>query len=140
MTYPESGHPGQPDHAGQPGPSPAFEQPPPPSRPKRTAVVVLAIIAVLALGAAATFGALWYLEREDHAQASEQLTDEKKAHEDTKSQLGEAEEAKKAAESEAAALAPCADAGKEIARLALADASEEEATRAGAQLVIACGR
>ncbi|HET8641352.1 MAG TPA: hypothetical protein VFM37_05415 [Pseudonocardiaceae bacterium] len=102
--------------------------------------MVFAILAVLALGAAATFGALWYLEQEDHTQTSDQLADEKQAHEDTKNQLSEAEEAKTAAEEEVTALTACADAGKEIARLALANASEEEATRAGAQLVIACGR
>lgn len=138
MTYPGS---------GQPFPAPGSQQPAPPSPPKRTAVVVLAIIAVLMLGAAAAFGTLWFLERDDHEQTTEQLStrdkelaDEKKAHDDAKSQLSAAEKAKTDAESAVTVLTPCADAGKELARLALANASAEEATRAGAALVAACGR
>jgi uncharacterized protein HemX len=144
MTYPEPGQPGQP---GQPFPAPGVQQPAPSSPPKRTAVVVLTIVAVLMLGAAATFGTLWYLEREDHKQTTEQLAakdkelaDEKKAHEDTKSQLSAAEKAKTDAESAVTALTPCADAGKEVSRLALADASEEEGTQAITSLIIVCGR
>ena len=139
MTYPGPGQPGQPLQ------TPGGQQPAPSSRPKRTAVVGLTILAVLMLGAAATFGALWFLERDNHKQTTEQLSvrdkelaDEKKAHDGTKSQLSAAEKAKTDAESKVTALTPCADAGKEISRLALANASEEEATRAGAALVAAC--
>jgi len=144
MTYPAPGQPGQP---GQPYPGPGSQQPAPSSPPKRTGVVVLAIVAVLMLGAAATFGALWYMERDDHKQTTEQLAskekelaDEKQAHEDTKDQLSAAEKAKTDAESKVTALTPCADAGKELARLAIANASAEEATQAGAALVLACGK
>jgi hypothetical protein len=141
MTYPEPGQP------GQPFPAQGIQQPPPSRPPKRTGVVVLTIVAVLMLGAAATFGTLWFLERDDHKQTTEQLSsrdkelaDEKKAHEDTKSQMSDAEKAKADAESEVAALTPCAEAGRELARLAVANASEEEATQAGTALVLACGR
>jgi hypothetical protein len=124
-------------------------------------VVVLTIVAVLMLGAAATFGTLWLLERNDHKQTAEQLSvrdkelaDEKKAHDGTKSQLSAAEKAKTDAESQLSAaekaktdaeskvtaLTPCADAGKEFSRLAFANASAEEATRAGTALLLACGR
>jgi uncharacterized protein (DUF3084 family) len=139
MTNPE------PDQPGQPRPAPGIQQPAPSSPPKRTAVVVLTIVSVLMLGAAATFGTLWLLERDNHKQTAEQLAtrdkelaDEKKAHDETKSQLTAAEKAKTDAESQVTALTPCADAGKEIARLALANASEEEATQAGVALVAAC--
>jgi uncharacterized protein (DUF3084 family) len=133
MTYSEPGQP------GQPFPAQGAQQPAPSRPPKRTAVVVLTIVAVLMLGAAATFGTLWFLERDDHKQTTEQLADEKKAHEDTKSQLSTAEKAKTDAESEVTALTPCAEAGRELARLAVANVSEEEATQAGAELVLACG-
>jgi|GEM_PF-3656510 len=140
MTYPEPGQP------GQPVPAPEVQQPPP-ARPRRTAVVALTIVALLMFGAAATFGALWYVERDDHNQTTEQLTtrdqelaDEKKAHDATNDKLTGAEKAKADAESEVAELTPCADAGKELARLALANVSAEEATQAGAALVVACGR
>lgn len=145
MTYPEP---------GQPFSAPGIQQPAPSSPPKRVAVVVLTIVAVLMLGAAATFGTLWYLERDDHKQTSEQLstrnrelTDERKAHdgtksllEDTKNQMNAAEKAKTDAESKVTALTPCANAGKELARLAIANASEAEATKAGAALIAACGK
>jgi septal ring factor EnvC (AmiA/AmiB activator) len=108
---------------------------------------VWAVVAVLFLGAAATFGTLWYLERDNHQQTSEQLStkekelaDEQKAHDETTSQLSAAEKAKTDAEAKVTALTSCADAGKKIARLALANASEEEATQAGAALVLACGK
>jgi uncharacterized protein HemX len=132
---------------GQPLPAPGVQQPAPSRPPKRTAVVVLTIVAVLMLGAAATFGTLWLLERNDHKQTAEQLSvrdkelaDEKKAHDGTKSQLSAAEKAKTDAESKVTALTPCADAGKELSRLAFANASAEEATRAGRALFLACGR
>lgn len=141
MTYPAFGQPGQPFQG------PGIQQPAPPSPPTRTVVVVLAIAAVLLLGAAATFGALWYLERDDHKQTTEQLSakekelaDEKQAHDDTKSELSGAEEAQTDAESKVTALTPCADAGKELARLAFANASDEEGVQAVAKVVIACGK
>ena len=108
---------------------------------------MLTIVAVLTLGAAATFATLWFLERDDHKQTAEQLSntekelaDEKKAHDDTESQLSAAEKAKTDAESKATTLTPCADAGKALARLAIANASTAEATKAGTDLVLACGK
>jgi len=141
MTYLESGQPGQLFQA------PDVQQQAPPGPPKRTAVVVLTIVAVLMLGAAATFATLWFLERDDHKQTTEQLSntqkelaDEKKAHDDTKNQLSAAEKAKTDAESKVAALTPCEEAGKALAKLAIANASAEEATKAGTALVLACGK
>jgi uncharacterized protein (DUF3084 family) len=144
-------HPGpvQPD-PGEGGFMPAGMQqptPPPPSRPKRTGVVVLTVVAVLLLGAAATFGALWLSEKGDHKQTTDQLAnrdkelaDEKKAHDGTKGKLTDAEKAKTDAEAKVTALTPCADAGKELARLALAAANAADATKAGGVLIVACGK
>ena len=143
MTFPEHDQP----HSAQGGFPPAGmqQQPPPPSRPKRTGLVVLTIVAVLLLGAAAGFGALWLAEKGDHKQASDQLAvkekelaDEKKAHDGTKSKLTDAEKAKADADAKVTALTPCAEAGKELARLALAAANEADATKAGGVLILAC--
>jgi hypothetical protein len=108
---------------------------------------VLIIVVVLMFGAAATFGTLWFLERDGHKQTTEQLSskdkelaDGRQAHDTTKIQLSVAERSKTDAESKVTELTPCADAGKELARLVIADASEQEGTRALAALVIVCER
>jgi uncharacterized protein HemX len=148
MTSPEPGQPGQhfPDaggylHAGA-------QQPAPPAGPpnKRTAVVVLTILAVVMLGAAGTFGTLWLLERGDHNETTQQLStkdqqlaDERKAHEGTKTKLTDSEKAKADAEAKTTALTPCADAGQQFAKLALTNASEAEATKAATAMIFACG-
>lgn len=118
-----------------------------PERPRRTAVVVLSIVAVLLLGGAGAFAALWIVERGDHDKATEQLStrdkelsDEKKAHEGTKTKLGETDKAKTDAEAKVTALTPCAEAGKKLTQLALSGASEEEGVKAGEAIVLACGR
>jgi uncharacterized protein HemX len=154
MTSPEPGYSSQPlpdagswAYAGAQQPAP-----PPPSPPKRTAVVVLTIAAVLMLGAAATLGTLWFIEQGDHKKTTEQLStrdeqlatrdtelaDEKKAHDGTKSKLGDAEKAKTDAEGKVTELTSCAAAGKELARLAIANASDAEGEKAFDTLVLEC--
>jgi hypothetical protein len=145
MTSSDPGQPSQPlPYTG--GFAPAdVPQPPPAGPPKRTAVVVLTIVAVLMLGAAATFGTLWVLERGDHNETTQQLStkdkqlaDEKKAHDGTKTALSDSEKAKADAEVKATALTPCAEAGKQFAKLALANASEAEGTKAATAMILAC--
>lgn len=156
MTSSESGLPGQPfsDAGGSVDAGAQQPAPPPPSSSKRTAAVVLTILAVLLLGATVTLGALWLVERGDHSKTTEQLTvkdgqlstrdkelaDEKKAHDGTKSKLSEVEKAKTDAEGKVTALTPCAAAGKEFVRLALANASDAEGEKAVEALVLACGK
>lgn len=153
MTSPEPWQPGQPfpDAGGSVG---ADAQQSAPSPPKRTAAVVLTIVAVLMLGAAATLGALWLVEQGDHktttaqlstrdgqlATRDKELADEKKVHDGTKSKLGEAEKARTDAEGKVTALTPCAAAGKEFTKLVLANASDAEGEKAFDALILACSR
>lgn len=129
-------------------PEPTTQQWPvsaPPAKSKKTGVIVLAIVAVLFLGAAGAFGALYFSEKSDHDAVSAQLVDKNKqlaakdmALSDSKQQVEDAKDAKTEAESKNTALNACHDAATALRTAAINNEDEAKATTLVGQLFLAC--
>lgn len=124
-------------------PPPAFtpqpEQPavvaPVPPKPKRTGIIVLSIFMVLLFGTAATFGALFFVEKKHTADLSTQIegkdreiTDLTKKAKESKDDAvraadlqKQAETAQKKAEADAASSQQCRDAARALRAAAIAN-------------------
>jgi uncharacterized protein HemX len=96
-------------------------------KPKKTGVVVLAIVAVLLLGAAGAFGALYFTEKKNASDLSKQvegkdreITDLSKKAKDSADQASQAQTAQKKAEADVAAAQKCRTAAKTLTDAAIA--------------------
>ncbi|GLY49624.1 hypothetical protein [Lentzea sp. NBRC 102530] len=141
---PASDHaPVQPDTAVLPGyevvtpdltpPQPEFVPAPVPPAPKqsRTGVVVLAIVAVLLLGAAGAFGALYFVEKGDKAALTEQLENKdgelttlKQKVTDAEAVSAKAVEDKVKAENSAKTMEACREASRAVRDAGMAQDQE----------------
>lgn len=97
-------------------------------QPKKTGVVVLAVLAVLLLGAAGTFGALYFAEKSRASDLSKQLEDKDKRltaqtmlGQQNLEQARKADESAKKASDELAAAQKCREAAKSLTAAALAN-------------------
>jgi uncharacterized protein HemX len=105
-------------------------------QPKKTGVVVLAILAVLLLGGAGAFGALYLSEKSNSADLSKQIEGKDreistltKQVKDSKDEATKASDAQKKAEADAASAQKCRAAAKLLMEAALAqDEAKGEAS------------
>ena len=96
-------------------------------KPKKTGLVVLAVLVVLALGAAGTFGSLYVSEKNRAADLSKQVEEKQKsltaqtilAQENLES-MRKAQDSAKKAQDDASAAATCREAAREVTSAALA--------------------
>lgn len=113
-------------------PAPTETQPeettaPVPAKPRKTGVVVLAVLVVLLLGAAGTFGALYVSEKNRAADLSRQTADLSKQLEEKQRSLtaqtmlsqSNLEEMRKA-QADASAASKCREAAREVTQAGLA--------------------
>ena len=118
---------------------------PQPAKSKKTGILVVAILAVLFLGAAGAFGALYFSEKSDHDAVSAQLVDKDKALADKDKALStanqNAEAAKKAqesAESKALGYKACHDAATALRDAAVNGADDTSTGSLAIMLYTAC--
>lgn len=139
--------------AGQPyGPDAATAGRPPTAPPrKRTAVVVLSVLAVLFLATAGVFGVLYANETSRNNQLTSQLSDKERELTDSGEQLERAkedaskaknaqeiaEDARKRAENDGASMVKCRDAARALREAALAN-NEAKGEEAFLQLFSVC--
>ncbi|GGU78360.1 hypothetical protein [Lentzea flava] len=132
--------------------TPAFQPPQPEAvapapvapKPKKTGVVVLAIVAVLLLGAAGAFGALYFVEKGHSTDLSKQvegkdreiadLTKKAKSAEDTATT---ATDERRKAENEMNSMKACRDAARAVTSAGIS-ADEEKITQAILGMMTKC--
>ncbi len=113
-------------------------------KPKKTGLVVLAVLVVLALGAAGTFGSLYVSEKNRAADLSKQVEEKQKSltaqtilAQSNLEETQKAQESAKKARDDASAAAACREVAREVTAAALAQ-DEQKITSALVNMMSKC--
>lgn len=121
---------------------PAQTQPEvPAAAPKKTGVVVLAVLVVLLLGAAGTFGALYFVEKQNSAETVQQkdreIADLTKKVKDADELATKASDERRKSENELKAMTACRDAARKVTETAMTQ-DEQKIAEAMLTMIAAC--
>lgn len=139
MTDPVQPQPAQIQQEQQP--EAAHAPAPVPPKQKKTGVVVLTILVVLLLGAAGTFGALYFAEKKNSAETVQQkdreIADLTKKAKDADELATKASDERRKAENEMKAMTDCRDAARKVTEAGIAQ-DEQKITGAVLSMMSKC--